>query len=161
MLFLNQYVTGDFGDGSWLRHGCVDGKFLLAPQSSANSRSSSRGPSNPSSPVNLWLLNIWVCIYIFQKYLSQSVAVYGSLITAEFFFIIITLTWIDFKKRISIMKLLHLCVMNDQIFLWQDMHNSLFFLEKKSEIWNAFTFFEKWKVNLFFLSLILRVKSEI
>ena len=42
----------------WLRHGCVDGKFLLAPQSSANSRSSSRGPSNPSSPVNLWLLNI-------------------------------------------------------------------------------------------------------
>ena len=76
------------------------------------------------------------------------------------FFIIITLTWIDFKKRISIMKLLHLCVMNDQIFLWQDMHDSLFFLEKKSEIWNAFTLFEKWKVNLFFLSLISRVKSE-
>ena len=46
-------------------------------------------------------------------------------------------------------------------FSWQDMHNSLFFLEKKSEIWNAFTLFEKWKVNLFFLSLISRVKSEI
>ena len=45
-------------------------------------------------------------------------------------------------------------------FSWQDMHNSLFFLEKKSEIWNAFTLFEKWKVNLFFLSLISRVKSE-
>ena len=42
----------------WDMYGCVDGKFLLAPQSSANSRSSSRGPSNPSSPVNLWLLNI-------------------------------------------------------------------------------------------------------
>ena len=45
-------------------------------------------------------------------------------------------------------------------FSWQDMHNSLFFLEKKSEIWKAFTLFEKWKVNLFFLSLISRVKSE-
>ena len=42
----------------WDMYGCVDGKFLLAPQSSANSRSLSRGPSNPSSPVNLWLLNI-------------------------------------------------------------------------------------------------------
>ena len=37
---------------------------------------------------------------------------------------------------------------------------SLFFLEKKSEIWNAFTFFENWKVNLVFLSLISRMKSE-
>ena len=29
MLFLNQYVTGDLGDGPWLRHVwlCVDGKF--------------------------------------------------------------------------------------------------------------------------------------
>ena len=36
------------------------------------------------------------------------------------------------------------------------MHNSLFFLEKKSEIWNAFTFFEKWKVKQIFLSLFLR-----
>ena len=45
-------------------------------------------------------------------------------------------------------------------FSWQDMHNSLFFLEKKSEIWNAFTFFENWKVNLVFLSLISRMKSE-
>ena len=33
---------------------------------------------------------------------------------------------------------------------------SLFFLEKKSEIWNAFTFFEKWKVKQIFLSLFLR-----
>ena len=37
---------------------------------------------------------------------------------------------------------------------------SLFFLEKKSEIWNAFTLFENWKVNLVFLSLISRMKSE-
>ena len=42
----------------WDMLGCVDGKFLLALQSSANSRGSSRGPSNPSSPVNLLLLNI-------------------------------------------------------------------------------------------------------
>ena len=42
----------------WNMYGCVDGKFLLAPQNSANSRSTSRGPSNPSSPVNLWLLHI-------------------------------------------------------------------------------------------------------
>ena len=33
---------------------------------------------------------------------------------------------------------------------------SLFFLEKKSEIWNAFTFFEKWKVKQIFLSLFSR-----
>ena len=37
---------------------------------------------------------------------------------------------------------------------------SLFFLEKKSEIWNAFTLFENWKVNFVFLSLISRMKSE-
>ena len=37
---------------------------------------------------------------------------------------------------------------------------SLFFLEKKSEIWNAFTLFEKWKVNFVFLSLFSRMKSE-
>ena len=37
---------------------------------------------------------------------------------------------------------------------------SLFFLEKKSEIWNACTLFEKWKVNLVFLSLFSRMKSE-
>ena len=36
----------------------------------------------------------------------------------------------------------------------------LFFLEKNSEIWNAFTLFENWKVNLLFLSLISRMKSE-
>ena len=38
------------------------------------------------------------------------------------------------------------------------MHN--FTLEKKSEIWNAFTLFKNWKVNLVFLSLISRMKSE-
>ena len=37
---------------------------------------------------------------------------------------------------------------------------SLFFLEKKSEICNAFTLFEKWKVNFVFLSLFSRMKSE-
>ena len=33
---------------------------------------------------------------------------------------------------------------------------SLFFLEKKSEIWNAFTLFEKWKVKQKCLSLFSR-----
>ena len=36
---------------------------------------------------------------------------------------------------------------------------SLFFLEKKSEIWNAFTLFENWKVNFVFLSLISRMNE--
>ena len=43
---------------------------------------------------------------------------------------------------------------------WSNCIIYSFFLEKKNEIWNTFTLFEKWKVNLFFLSLISRVKSE-
>ena len=41
------------------------------------------------------------------------------------------------------------------------MHNFTLFLEKKSEILYAFTLFKKWKVNLVFLSLSSRMKSEL
>ena len=54
-------------------------------------------------------------MYRFQRYFRLSVAVYGSLITVEFF-IIITLTRIVFKKRIAIMILLHFCVIHGQKF---------------------------------------------
>ena len=55
-----------------------------------------------------------------------------------------------------------------KLLAWKDatpqkqsyMHNFTPFLEKKSEIWNAFTLFDKWKVKQNFLSLILRMTSE-
>ena len=70
-----------------------------------------------------------------------------------------------FKNSFQKENLLYEIVCNFVLYMikkisWQDMHNSLFFLEKKSEIWNAFTLFEKWKVNFVFLSLFSRMKSE-
>ena len=119
-------------------------------------------------------------MYRFQRYFRLSVAVYGSLITVDFF-IIITLTRIVFKKRIAIMKLLHFCeivaflcytwskILN---FSWQEMHISLFFLEKKewnlkcfhsfremkSESFFSFHSFREWKVK--WKSLEIEIESE-
>ena len=59
-------------------------------------------------------------------------------------------------------NMLHFCVIDysDLDFFMEKLKVtctiSLFFLEKKSEIWYAFTFFEKWKVKKYFLSFFSR-----
>ena len=58
--------------------------------------------------------------------------------------------------RITIRKFLHFSAMHYQ----KNWNFSLFFLEKKSEIWNAFTYFENEKWNENALKSRSRMKSE-
>ena len=89
-------------------------------------------------------------------------------------FIIITLTRIVFKKRISIMKLLHFCVIHDQFFwIFHDktciihsffsrkrVKSEMLSLFSRNEKWICFSFhsFREWKVK--WKCLEIEIESE-
>ena len=114
-------------------------------------------------PVYTYFRSIWASQL-------QSMAVWSLLN----FFIIITLTRIVFKKRISIMKLLHFCVIHDQIFwIFHDktciihsffsrkrVKSEMLSLFSRNEKWICFSFhsFREWKVK--WKCLEIEIESE-
>ena len=116
-------------------------------------------------PVYTYFRSIWASQL-------QSMAVWSLLN----FFIIITLTRIVFKKRISIMKLLHFCVIHDQIFwIFHDktciihsffsrkrVKSEMLSLFSRNEKWICFSFhsFREWKVKWKCLEIEIESESE-
>ena len=64
------------------------------------------------------------------------------------------------EPKINMLEFSCWCKKNSQS-IHEELHSiSLIFLNKKSEIWNDFTIFEKWKVKNFLPSLFSRSESE-
>ena len=175
MLFLNQYVTGDFGDGPWLRHVtckavwmdwvgnlwmhlCSDHCLVMLIKRKSESESFS---VTFNLSLNLEVVK-FICFHSFVT-MTEWKPTTRSLLRGTF-----SRRW---RMRASVLPATRCCSAREAtlsslrfvhqphtVLHWQEMHISLFFLEKKEWNLKCFHSFREWKVK--WKCLEIEIESE-